>query len=81
MILVSKVFKEGNSLVVSLPEEVVAQLGLREGDEVSVSIDDAGGRLIVKPKHSGVLEIDQTLADQLDEFIEKYGPALEALSK
>lgn len=79
--MVRKIFKMGDSLVVSLPEDVVARLGLQEGSEVSVSVDVAGGRLIVKPKHSAIAKIEHTFAKQLDEFIEKYGPALEALSK
>lgn len=81
MIMVSKVFKTGDSLAIPLPEEVVARLGLQEGEEVSVSLDDVSGRLIVKPKHSVIAGIDRTFAKQLDEFIEKYGPALEGLAK
>ena len=75
------IFKMGDSLVISLPEEVVAQLSWQEGDEVSFSVDATGGRLIVKPTHSAITEIDQTFAKQIDEFVEKYGSALEALAK
>lgn len=76
-----KIFKMGDSLVISFPEDVVAQLGLHEGDEVFVSVDDAGGRLIIKPKNAAIVKIDPTFAKQLDEFVEKYGLALQALSK
>ncbi len=79
--MVRKIFKMGDSLVISLPDNVVAQLGLQEGDEVSVSVDDAGGRLIVKPKNAAIAEIDPTFAKQLNEFVEKYGSALKTLSK
>lgn len=76
-----KIFKMCDSLVISLPEDVVVQLGLQEGDEVFVSADATGGRLIARPKHFPIAEIDHKFAKQLEEFIEKYGPALEALSK
>jgi hypothetical protein len=54
---------------------------VRAGNEVSVSVDATGERLIVKPEHSAIGQIDHTFAQQLDEFIKKYGSALEALSK
>jgi antitoxin component of MazEF toxin-antitoxin module len=31
MIMVSKIFKIGDSLVISLPEDVIEQFGLQEG--------------------------------------------------
>jgi antitoxin component of MazEF toxin-antitoxin module len=36
--MVRKVFKAGNSLVVSLPRESIQALGLQEGSEVSVEV-------------------------------------------
>jgi putative addiction module antidote len=81
LIMVRKIFKMDNSLSISLPKDMVAQLGWQGGDEVSVSIDAAGEGLIVKPEHSAIAEIDSRFANQIDEFVEKYGPALEALSK
>ncbi len=81
MIMVSKIFKIGNSLVISLPEDVIEQLGLHEGSEVSVSVEAAEGRLSIELNHPAVADIEPTFARQLDEFIKQYGPALEALSK
>ncbi len=80
MIMVRKIFKIGDSLVISLPEDVIEQLGLHEGSEVSVSVEAAEGRLIIELNRSAVADIDPAFARQLDEFIEQYGPALEALA-
>lgn len=79
--MVRKIFKTGNSLVVSLPKESVKLLGWQEGSEVSIAVDQEHGRLIIEPAVSSSDELDATFARQLAEFIETYRPALEALAK
>ena len=79
--MVRKLFKTGNSLVVSLPREAAERLGLREGSEVDVVVDTAEGQIIVAPIRANVAGVDADFARQLDEFIEEYWPALEALAK
>ncbi|GJM43071.1 MAG: hypothetical protein DHS20C20_33530 [Ardenticatenaceae bacterium] len=79
--MVRKIFKTGNSLVISLPKDSMAQLGLQEGSEVSVTVDAEEGRLIIEPSQTAIVDIDPAFAKQLDEFIEQYRPALEALAK
>jgi len=37
--MVRRIFKAGNSLVISLPKEAIKRLGLQEGSEVSVAVD------------------------------------------
>ena len=76
-----RIFKSGNSLVVSLPRASLELLGLQEGSEVSVTVDQDSGRIIVQPKQVPLGEIDASFARQLDEFIEQYRPALEALAE
>jgi putative addiction module antidote len=76
-----KIFKSGNSLVVSLPRASLELLGLQEGSEVSVTVDQDSGRIIVQPAQVSLGEIDAAFARQLDEFIEQYRPALEALAE
>ena len=44
---VRKVFKSGNSFVVSLPKEVVENFGVKTGDHIEFSLKD--GRVIIKP--------------------------------
>ena len=76
-----RIFKSGNSLVVSLPRASLELLGLQEGSEVSVTVDQDNGRIIVQPAQVSLGEIDANFARQLDEFIEQYRPALEALAE
>ncbi|MDT8405518.1 AbrB/MazE/SpoVT family DNA-binding domain-containing protein [Sulfuriflexus sp.] len=76
-----RIFKSGNSLVVSLPRASLELLGLQEGSEVSVTVDQDGGRIIVQPAQVSLPGIESTFARQLEEFIEQYRPALEALAE
>ena len=79
--MIRKIFKTGNSLVVSLSRESIEMLGLREGSELSVAVDSDERQIILSPARSATGDIDLTFARQLDEFIEQYHPALEALAK
>ncbi len=79
--MVRKVFRTGNSLVVSLPKDSIELLGLHEGSELDVLIDTEGNRIIFSPARHDLPGIDATFAQQLDAFIELYRPALEALAE
>ncbi len=79
--MVRKLFKTGNSLVVSLPRESIELLGLHEGSELDVAIDIDQRRIVLSPAEPPVSGIDAEFARQLDEFIDRYRPALEALAK
>jgi putative addiction module antidote len=79
--MLRKIFKTGNSLVVSVPKESLQAIGLREGSEISLTVDEKQGQIILKPLHPQIAGIDAEFARQLDEFIAEYGPALEALAK
>ena len=45
LFLVRKVFRQGNSLGMTIPEEVANILKIGEGDELAVTL--AGGRMVV----------------------------------
>lgn len=79
--MLRKVFRAGNSVVVSLPREAVEYLGLYEGSEVSVELDREARQLVLKPLTLELGEVDAKFARQVDAFIERYRPALEALAK
>ncbi len=79
--MLRKIFKTGNSLVVSLPREMLEPLGFAEGAEVSVELDRAHGQIIIRRAPSVVVGVDEDFAGQLNQFIEEYRPALEALAK
>lgn len=79
--MVRKLFRAGNSLVVSLPRESIQLLGLQEGSDVSVEFMAEQKEIIIKPVEPPLAEIDETFARQVADFIEQYKPALEALAR
>ena len=76
-----KIFKTGNSMVVSLPKELLESLSLTDGSEVSVELDKERGEIIITPVSKAPPGVDQEFARQVAEFIEQYRPALEALAR
>ena len=79
--MVRKVFKAGNSLVVSLPKESIQALGIQEGSEVSVEVHPEQQEIVIKLAESSLAGIDEAFAQQVADFIEQYKSALETLSK
>ena len=76
-----KLFKTGNSTVVSLPKDTLDFLNLAEGTEVSVELDRERRQIIIAPVEDILPGVDETFAQQVADFIEQYRPALEALAK
>jgi putative addiction module antidote len=77
-----KIFKTGNSLVVSLPKEVLEPLGISDGTDVSVELNRKKSEIIIRPTRSPLaVEVDEAFAQQVNDFIEEYRSALEALAK
>jgi putative addiction module antidote len=79
--MLRRVFKTGNSIVVSLPKETLDFLGLAEGSEVSVELDRERRQVIIAPVDMTPAGVDETFAQQVAEFIDQYRPALEALAR
>jgi putative addiction module antidote len=79
--MLRKVFKTGNSTVVSLPKDSLDFLGLAEGSEVSVELDRERRQVIIAPVDTTRPGVDETFAQQVAEFIEQYRPALDALAR
>ena len=78
-----KIFKTGNSLVVSLPKDAIEELQMSEGTVVSVYYDRVTSKLIIEPidPEREVEGINQEFAKQVSEFSEEYRPALDELAK
>jgi putative addiction module antidote len=76
-----KIFRAGNSLVVSLPKDAIELLGVGQGSEVNIEVDREEKRVIILPANTVIEGIDEAFARQVNEFIEEYRPALEALAK
>lgn len=78
-----KIFKTGNSLVVSLPKDAIEEMQMSEGTVVSVYYDRVTSKLIIEPIDTDkeVEGISEEFAKQVSEFIEEYRPALDELAK
>lgn len=81
--MLRKVFRTGNSMVISLPREALDYLEIHEGAEVEIDLDRENRQIILKPVESplGNSGVDENFARQVAEFIEQYRPALEELAK
>ncbi len=79
--MLRKMFKTGNSIVVSIPKDTLDFLGLAEGSEVSVELDRERRQVIIAPAEAALPGVDEAFARQVSEFIQAYRPALEALAK
>lgn len=78
---VRKVFKAGNSSVVSLPFAMLKALGIKDGSHVSVELNREKRELILKPVvvKSGNVSID--FVRLVDKLLIDYDFALRRLSK
>jgi antitoxin MazE len=75
-----RIFKSGNSIIVSLPRAFLQALSLEEGSEVCVSLDKARDVIVVAPASVTLPGVDAEFGRQVAEFIEEYRLALEALA-
>jgi putative addiction module antidote len=78
---VRKVFKAGNSSVVSLPFEMLKALGIKDGSHVSVELNREKRELVLKPVvvKSGNVSID--FVRLVDKLLIDYDFALRRLNK
>lgn len=79
--MVSKIFATELGLAILIPKETLEQLGLTPDSEVSVTLNEELGQIVITPASLALPGVDETFAQQVAEFIEEYRPALEALAK
>ena len=81
--MVRKVFKTGNSLVVSVPREYLEALGIDNGSDVNIELVKDKKQLVITPvpKQPDMGGVDMDFAQQLAKFVEDYRPALDALTE
>ncbi len=76
-----KVFRSGNSLVVSLPPDILDRLRISDGSEVDIVLAETEDAILLKPVSSAIAEISPEYSARVEAFIEAYRPALESLSR
>ncbi|HVN55294.1 MAG TPA: AbrB/MazE/SpoVT family DNA-binding domain-containing protein [Anaerolineaceae bacterium] len=81
--MIRRLFRTGNSVVLSLPREVLDDLNLAEGESVNLEVDLEKRRILLTPVEKLRAEsgVNEEFARQVDEFIRLYRPALEKLAK
>ena len=81
--MIRRLFKTGNSIVMSLPRDLLDELGVKDGGNVNTELDRREHRIIVTPVEQPFarLGVDEEFAHQLDEFIAHYHLALDELAK
>ena len=80
--MLRKIFKTGNSIVVSIPKDILEQLDLSEGEDVTIELDREQRQIVISPIDKPLaVSVDEEFARQVNDFIAEYRPALEALAK
>ncbi len=80
--MIRRLFRTGNSVVLSLPKKVLNSLGLKDGDSVNLELDHKRHRVIITSveRTTEVAKVNEEFARQVDDFIQQYRPALEELA-
>lgn len=68
--MIRRLFKTGNSIVLSLPKEVLDDLGIKDGESVNLELDPEQRRVIITPvgKPIAAAGVNTEFARQVDEF-------------
>jgi putative addiction module antidote len=76
--MTQKLLKVGDSAAVTIPKRSLEELGLKVGDSINVEVDKKKRMVFIEPADK---KVDKEFLDWTRKFIERYKPALEALSK
>lgn len=81
--MIRRLFKTGNSIVLSLPKEVLEDFGIKNGESVNLELDHQQHRLIITRVEMpvAIAGVNEAFAHQVDAFIQQYRPALDELAK
>ena len=78
-----KVVKTGSSLAVTLPREVVAEFGLKAGDEVDVSVHPTTSAIVIRPgvRYFENGKVTKRFKDTVEELVHRRASLYRALAK
>lgn len=80
IMLTQKLYRNGNSVAVTIPKEYLKELRLRDGSEVVVN--RKGQELVVTSKKKASLEgVNDRFARMVDEFMLDHQDVLQELAK
>lgn len=78
---VRKIFKAGNSCVVSLPLEMLKALGLRDGSHLAIEINREKRELVLKPVVVKKANMSLDFVRMVDKLLLDYDYVLRRLGK
>lgn len=78
--LIQTLYKNGNSVAVTIPRQYLEELDLKEGSEVVVEKQGKELRIMSK-KHTLAEDIDPKFMQMVDEFITEHEDVLKKLAK
>lgn len=82
--LTQKLYRNGNSVAVTIPKEYLEELNLKEGSEVVVIHDENDQTITIQPKmkeQKSKSSLNPKFFKWLEGFNKQYGPALRELAK
>ena len=81
--MIQRIIKVGKELALPLPEDITQALQLKEGTEVTISVDPDKKRILIQPSGQSpeLGEINLEFAEQVSTFIGVYKSALDELAK
>ena len=78
--IIQKIYRNGNSLAVTIPQQYIQDLSLHEGSEIVVEKED--DTLLIKSKKKVLApDVDLHFMKMLDSFINDHEDVLRNLSK
>lgn len=78
--LIQTLYKNGNSIAVTIPHQYLSELDLKEGSKVVVEKDDYGLRIVAK-KHTLAAEVDPKFMQMVDDFVNDHESVLHELAQ
>lgn len=78
-----KIVQTGSSLAVTLPKDIVDQLGLKKGDPVDVALNPRDGAIIVRPgvQYAEGGRVTRRFKDAAADVLRRYDKAFAELAK
>lgn len=75
-----KLYKNGNSIAVTIPKQYLNELNLRDGS--SIIVKKRGQEIVVTPKKPKLArEVNVEFAKTVDEFLDEHSDVLKELAK
>ena len=78
--MLQTVIKVGNSLGITIPKPILANIKFKVGDKVHMEIDEANDALIVSSKKNPLKGMSPDIIQWTKKFIDKNRQALEELA-